>query len=320
MPSSDHILACVDYGLTTRLQAIPYLHLELALPCLGGFATREVWFSPEKVRHDFDQQQQIIYTHNSEVLIGALWIDEAVPMGFDAPTFSAYRRIHQFLGNQSLGSLLRVWNYFPGITMRAGSGHDRYQLFCLGRHQAIKDIPGVPGILPAATGIGTHAPGFLIYFLAARHPGWQVENPRQISAFHYPEYYAVRSPSFSRATLKIWAHARHLYISGTASIVGHRSLHQENLEAQIDEILLNLQALLDQAGERFAWPLRELAEVDLYKVYVRHSHHALAVRRQLRQRLGKAPAMICLQGDICRDDLLVEIEAFAAAPATIGAP
>ena len=138
--------------------------------------------------------------------------------------------------------------------------------FCAGRHQAlVAELTEFETHLPAACAIGTDEPGLRLYALAGRTAGIQIENPRQTSAFHYPRQYGPRSPSFSRAVLKAWEERHHhLYISGTASIVGHASQHVD-LMAQLDETLFNLRALLAQANRLTPEPLRPA----LLKVYCR---------------------------------------------------
>ena len=41
----------------------------------------------------------------------------------------------------------------------------------------------------------------MVYFLAGRTAPVFVENPRQVSAYHYRREYGTHSPSFSRAAL-----------------------------------------------------------------------------------------------------------------------
>src|SRR5699024_12071643 len=99
----------------------------------------------------------------------------------------------------------------------------------------------------------------------------------------------------------------HLYISGTASITGHESRHPGDLKAQTREMLTNVQALITSANEqgegRFS-----LTERALWRVYVRQEEDMPAVQSDLKEALGdKAPFMM-LCADLCRQELLVEIE------------
>ena len=159
---------------------------------------------------------------------------------------------------------------------------------------------------PAATVIGTHSGDITIYFLAARVPGEPYENPRQISAYRYPEQYGPATPAFSCSMLMRWDGVAHLYISGTASIVGHESRHQQQT-SQLDEIVRNLRALVAQATTRSGINFSPEQGAQL-KVYVRDINDVPELRAALHAALPATPALF-LVGDICRRDLLVEIEA-----------
>ena len=95
---------------------------------------------------------------------------------------------------------------------------------------------------------------------------------------------------------------------GTAAIVGHRSLHAGDPLAQTRESLVNIRAVCDEAariggGRPFA------AEELEYVVYVRDAAMLAAVQRTVRAAIGAATPALYVEADICRADLLVEIEA-----------
>ncbi|MGB6143893.1 MAG: pteridine-dependent deoxygenase, partial [Rhodanobacter sp.] len=139
-----------------------------------------------------------------------------------------------------------------------------------------------------------------VYLLACEQAGHRVENPRQVSAWRYPRQYGPTPPSFARAML---LPARDtLAISGTAAVVGHASAHHDNLDAQLEETLTNLDALLASADMRAGFDTHSPL-----KVYLRHDGDAPRVRDALRQRLPGVPLLL-LHGDICRRELLVEID------------
>jgi enamine deaminase RidA (YjgF/YER057c/UK114 family) len=144
-----------------------------------------------------------------------------------------------------------------------------------------------------------------------------VENPRQVSAYRYPETYGPRSPTFSRAALADVGNGDvALFISGTASIVGHETVHQGDVLEQTRETLRNLEAVIAAANSQVTATF-SLAMLDCV-VYVRHPSDTDAVRSVLENALGANAPMIrhavYLEADICRSDLLVEIEAHAVAP------
>ena len=144
-----------------------------------------------------------------------------------------------------------------------------------------------------------------VCWIAGREAGRTVENPRQVSAYNYPRQYGPAAPKFSRAM--VVPGPVHL-ISGTASIVGHASLHEQDLDAQLRETLINLDALLVQAQPDGQPRSANLDRNSLVKAYVRHRGDAAVVEHTLRERLGGAVPILVLAADICRSELLVEIE------------
>lgn len=203
--------------------------------------------------------------------------------------------------------LLRVWHYLPRINDGSGD-RELYRRFYVGRAQAFDEYPCPADQLPVGTAIGTRSGNMLLlYFIASRTPGRQIENPRQVSAFDYPRQYSPRKPLFSRAA--VWSDARgtRLLVSGTASIVGHASRHADDLHAQLAEVWCNLESLRQTAGAAQALALR---------VYVRNEANYPAIRAFLDARLGPDVAAVYLLADICRAELLVEIEGVYAMPTT----
>ena len=141
----------------------------------------------------------------------------------------------------------------------------------------------------------------------------QLENPRQTSAFLYPRQYGPVSPAFSRATVKDWGQGKHLYISGTTSIVGHETLHIGNPLAQLEETLRNLEALLGHGDKTLGLPVGTVRELTQLKVYL-HAPDILApIQAMLTAYLGDSPVdVLYLQGDVCRADLMMEVEGIFA--------
>ena len=118
---------------------------------------------------------------------------------------------------------------------------------------------------------------------------------------------------FSRATLLRQSGGLALFISGTASIVGHRSLHVGDTAAQTRETLANIEALLAEAN-RVARSARFGLGGLACKVYVRRPADLPVIKAELAAALGAGAKAIYLQADICRQDLLVEIEATGMCP------
>ncbi len=286
------------------LGACPVVCLDL--PQFNGPPLAEVWTSTLPVT--YHQAEGIHCAMNDEVLFGALQVEEPPGSLLDTVTSTAYRRL--LFQARALGypHLLRVWNYFPHIN-RESDGLERYQRFCAGRHQALAEgLLDFPRTLPAGTAIGTMSGPLTIHFLAARQPGTQVENPRQVSAYEYPRVYGPRSPSFARATLLPSISGSHLLIAGTASVVGHVSVHIGEPHTQTVEIIHNLNALLTQTEQLHGVTRGQWYGQALFKIYLRHPEHFATIRDILKEQLPSHTQVLYLQGEMCRSELLLEIE------------
>ncbi len=258
----------------------------------------------------------IRYRVGAHWLYGVLDADES-GFGRDRPlqetTEDAYRRIFALIERERCPHLWRTWNYMADINKESG-GLERYRQFNLGRHQAF--VAGgrlTRGSVPAACALGIRSGPLTIAFLAGRSSATPLENPRQISAYDYPAIYGPRSPTFSRGALARLPGQELLFVSGTASIVGHRTLHPDDVRGQTRETLANIEALLAAASDEALTAPYRLPELRL-RVYVRHAADLPRVRAVVETAVGAATDVAYVEADICRADLLVEIEAIACHP------
>ena len=260
------------------------------------------------------QRGRVHFRRTDEVLFGCIAIAEAEvdpapgATALQAATAAAYAELCATLETEDYPHLLRVWNYLPDIN-RDSNGTERYRQFNAARQHALQAHGrALTGSVPAASALGAEsASPLVVYFLAGRTAPHFIENPRQVSAYHYPPEYGTHSPVFSRAALLKQPGSTTLFISGTASIVGHRSLHVGDTVAQTRETVSNIKALLAEANRRAGQRAFELSSL-AYKVYVRRPADLPVIERTLAEELGPAQ-LLYLQADICRQDLLVEIEA-----------
>ena len=279
-----------------------YLHVPLS-PLREAAAPYEVWRSAGPV--ETGREGAIRYSHDGALMFGVLEWEEP-DGGILHASAHAYAALVAFWRDSDYPHLLRIWNYFDAITLGEGDS-ERYRQFCVGRVQGLGDVD--TRTLPAATAIGSRDGRRVlqVYWLAAREPGLPLENPRQVSAYRYPREYGPQSPTFARALLPPSPRVP-LLLSGTASIVGHASQHADSLRAQLDETLTNLDSLLGAARERAPTLSPHLDGTSRLKVYVRDATDADAVAAQLEARLGTRVPWLMLHADVCRRELLVEIE------------
>jgi chorismate lyase/3-hydroxybenzoate synthase len=119
-----------------------------------------------------------------------------------------------------------------------------------------------------------------------------------------------RSPSFARATYMDWGEDKYLYVAGTASIVGHKSCHKDNPLLQLQETQENLDSLLNHSKcllNRNAEKV-EIKDASVIKTYVRNVESLPLVKKLMEERLAGAQSRLYLVGDICRSELLLEVE------------
>ncbi|HSF48455.1 MAG TPA: hypothetical protein VLA73_08845 [Burkholderiales bacterium] len=305
----ESVLAVIRFG--ARTEARDPRDISIALPPLGARRIVEVWHSPSPI--GLGREGEIHYATNGEIVFGHLLLEDDAQMAATAK--HAYSQVLNLIQQLEYPHLLRLWNYFPGINLEA-DGLERYRAFCVGRFEAFRARgSGDPDHrLSAASAIGTRGAGFLLYFVAGREPGTPVENPRQVCAYHYPNYYAPRSPLFSRATLKRWNGATHLYISGTASIVGHRTYHVGDTLEQLRETTRNLSAVVSAANELHPLACKSPAQLSHLKIYLRQAEDFAQVEAEVDRLFGEAIPKAYLAGDVCRRELLLEIDAFYSEP------
>jgi chorismate lyase/3-hydroxybenzoate synthase len=276
------------------------------------------WFGTTRLEQR--EHRSARYVTDGLWLHGVVEIDDRVD-GMQVAAHRAYADLFEVLATNDCPNLLRLWNYLSDINGEV-NGVERYRQFNAGRQQAFIEArrSAFEGS-PAACALGTQGGPLLVYFLAGRKPPLAIENPRQTSAYRYPETYGPRSPTFSRAALADVGGGRNaLFISGTASIVGHATLHVGDVRRQTEESLANIAVVRDAANHaaatRAAHPFA--ADELTYTVYVRRAEDLGAVREVFERIIGSHSVAvrdaIYLQADICRADLLVEIEAHGFAP------
>lgn len=308
----------LGYGMHENLPWMPGVDARVLSE---GGPMADVWQASGEVRSG--TTGVVRWRTDGHWLLGAIDLDEATEQqGVARLAERAYTDLFLALQQSGCPHLQRIWNYLPQIN-GDGGGLERYRQFNMGRQQAFLDAgqAAFEGA-PAACALGIRQGALCIRFLAGQIAPLPIENPRQVSAYRYPETYGPRSPTFSRAALADLGDGQvALFISGTASIVGHETVHLGDVRAQTEETLRNLGAVITAANQRTdaRFDLSALEAV----VYVRHVADAPVVRAVLEAALGAdAPTVrhaVYLEADICRQDLLVEIEAHAVATGAIRA-
>ncbi len=173
-------------------------------------------------------------------------------------------------------------------------------------------------VYPASTGIGTDGRGFMASCVALATKRSDVklvplENPVQVSAFDYGQNYSPKSPKFARAMVVAAGDTATTLVSGTASITDSETQHIGDVAGQTHQTLDNIAALIGEENfQQHGMPGMgaTLDDLALVRVYIKQQKDYLRTRAVCEERLGDVPTIYAV-ADVCRPDLLVEIEGVA---------
>jgi len=299
---TGNLLGTASFNTPSPLAAPVSITLDLPPVATFGPAPVETWATDLPVSSS--RAQGFSLAHTTEHLFGAISLTDENDL--TACAENLYTRLFSLLETTGHPHLLRIYNYIPRILApenKARETEERYRQFNTGRHAAFARFAHAHHAAPAASALGTQGEHVQLYFLAAKTPGLPLENPRQVSAYHYPDQYGKCPPIFARANLVGTPDAPLLLISGTASIVNHASQHEHDLQAQTLETLTNIDALISACRPHGYRP----AEAPAYKIYCRPDIDPTAVQAALANR--PATSKTWLTAEVCRKELLVEMEA-----------
>ncbi|HTL58175.1 MAG TPA: RidA family protein [Candidatus Limnocylindrales bacterium] len=299
-------------------------------PCSGAALALEAWaiggsevqierFGPHVLAVSYDG---VRWVHCSGICVG-----ESSGGAYEQ-TISALEQMQAALikGGSDFRHVVRTWFCLGDITATE-NGKQRYMELNRARTDFYNEIrfccslpvPTIPhGIYPASTGIGMAGKGLnasCISLQTTRKDAFllPLENPLQTPAYAYPPKYSEKSPKFSRAKAFVQGRYVTTWISGTASVVHSESRFFGDVAQQTIQTIDNMQRLI--APENFAFhgikgagaTLQDVAKI---RVYLRHAKDLAVCKPICEERFGSVPAIYAV-ADICRPELLVEIEGVA---------
>ncbi|MDH6128161.1 FkbO/Hyg5 family chorismatase [Kitasatospora sp. GP82] len=317
-PEGRHVLGAMTFGTRSFAALHPDGHPELGIRTASpGFDTvQEVWTTDSRPEHGTDHG--LAFAHDGEYLYCIGHIPEFGV--YQHHSRSAYESAFRLIDELGYPHIFRMWNFVGAINGNNAEGVEIYRDFVAGRAEAFASYGDGTGRMPAATGIGMHGTGIGFAFLACRSGAVRhIENHRQTPAYHYPQEYGPKPPSFARATRLLPGSAEDrgtLFVSGTASILGHETVHAGDVDQQCKVTLENIAELigsanLSRSGLDHGY---ELTDLDSLKVYVRHPEHLPIVRAKCAEAFSARAGIAYLHADVCRSDLLVEIEGIVPDP------
>jgi chorismate lyase/3-hydroxybenzoate synthase len=303
--NGSDVLAVFEFGLSPLLSQDPR-HVPVALPQLDDHSLLEVWRTNGPV--ESGKLKHVNFVRGLDLSMGHIALDLREFENIRIASETAYRELQGFLGRSPHHWLLKIWNYIPAINEGEGD-QENYREFCVGRAKALVEGFGDQPPMPAATAIGSDARehALQVYFLAGALPGLNVENPRQVNAWQYPRQYSPRSPLFSRGTIMQVEQSRQFLISGTASVVGHET-HHDNAKDQVIESVRNVNSLLDEGQRLLGGNRPGLGDGGVLRVYVRDSNDLAEIKNAMKDIVPPEMPRVYLLGDVCRQDLLTEID------------
>ena len=309
---------------------VPATNFVLQAPCCGAALAVEAWaIGGKAVRVEFFGPQALAVSYDSVRWIYCAGVAPgAAALGIYPQTMDTLGRLQAALADagSSFQRVVRTWFYIGGIT-EPEAGAQRYQELNRARTDFYRDIqfhcaslasaaPG--GVYPASTGIGMSGSGLVASCMALETSRKDVlmlplENPQQTPAYIYDPVHSPQSPKFSRAVALVLGNYVTTWVSGTASIVDSESRHLGDPEKQTAQTIDNIERLISAdnftahglkgAGAR----LQDLAKI---RVYVKRAEDLAKCRAVCERRFGPVPAIYAV-ADICRPELLIEIEGVA---------
>jgi len=303
--TAGHVLAEVALGVDAESRA-DRLVVSTPLVALDERPRSEFWLTDREP--EVSSVNDGVVAVAGDVMFGQMFGSRQIGGDLEAATREIYARVFHTIESLELPNLVRLWVTVPRINERE-DGLERYRAFCRGRAEAFERHYGesFESGLSASTAVGSRGGLLTVGFLATRYPGEHYENPRQMSAFRYPREYGPRSPSFARATAVPEELGGAFFIAGTSSIVGHATRHRGSFRRQLRESLRNIDVLFGAEARRRGG--RHGIEPVCVKVYLRNDEDLDEARELVGAWFPGRDATSYLRADICRSELLVEVEA-----------
>ncbi|RPH33186.1 MAG: hypothetical protein EHM93_05815 [Bacteroidales bacterium] len=236
----------------------------------------------------------------------------------------AFEDLHIILKDEGyeFSDIVRQWNYINDIVIEESNEigkHQNYQIFNEYRALYYNRSEFKYGY-PASTGIGMNNGGIVIEVIAQKGENCLIvplQNPKQLDAHHYSENVlkgelrerVLSRPMFERGKYCEANGLNLLFVSGTASIIGEDTIHIGDVKGQVHTTIDNINLLISEINlKNHGITKNEKIQILSYVVYIKYASDFEAVQSICKQYYGDTPAVFLL-ADICRNELLVEIEA-----------
>ncbi len=278
--------------------------------------------SGEKVKYADHSGIKYITIQNEfykELIVGGVMADHPDAGTCDQAT-AVFEKIGSILNKEKIpvNSIVRQWNYIENITAFS-SEVQNYQEFNRARTAFYEKTTWENGY-PAATGIGIKTGGVVvetdaILCLSPLIKNVPVNNEFQVPAYQYSGQVLAGggheriTPKFERARFLGSPGNACVYISGTAAIRGEQSVQDAGAVEQTRITIENIFNLIKTENLNFCGCYAGIEpRFEVFIVYLKNEQDFEAIRGFIEKNYPMV-SPVYLLADICREELLVEIEA-----------
>ena len=251
----------------------------------------------------------ILKNQSGHFLFAGGFQGDVINFGIEQQSVEVFKMVSEVLKKEGfpVNSIIRQWNYIEQITAFDGTDQ-HYQSFNNARSEFYNKADWSNGY-PAATGIGANLGGILVDLDAAVFSvpdayATPIDNKLQVAAHAYSENVLEAAkekkttPKFERAKSMTFSDRELVYISGTAAIRGEESLTGVGLERQLQITMENIAELIGNA------------KLNMLRVYLKEMTDFEEAEKLMNGYNLNIPISY-MWADVCRDELLIEIEGIA---------
>lgn len=313
---SKRFSECPAFSVVSQSPAAPFkLSLEAVIITAGA----------QLAFRAYNQFPYVVAETNDYTVLWASGLEAANLLSVEEGADISFGLMQGILEREGLNfnDIVRQWNYIPRICFveqRNGVLIQHYQSFNEVRHTYYQKFR-TKGCFPAATGIGQELGNFMLDFIAFHCKqscnDLKVESPLQRNPYQYGQEVLVgttiqkkHAPEFERARILVFADEMRILVSGTASIEGEITTDKDSVERQTHSTIRNIESLISKENLCTQYPslIFSATRFVYLRAYVKYREDIPLVKTIVKQKFGEVPVIV-VQAEICRCDLLVEIEA-----------
>jgi enamine deaminase RidA (YjgF/YER057c/UK114 family) len=280
--------------------------------------------------HQNNKSTWIVIEHPEMKMIFATGSgDDSDTTGIMEQSETAFKTIQKILSEEKMefSDIIRQWNYIEQILMIDtfnDSSNQHYQIFNDVRSKYYNKANFSHGF-PSATGIGADCGGIIIDIIAVKiinnYSVVAIKSPVQLDAYSYSKKVLAENnimkdfnrttPKFERAKILVTPFNNWIFISGTAAIKGETSIPIHSVEHQTEMTIKNILSLISVENLK-KHGINTAGEVEMnnLRVYIKYPKDIESVKELCTKYFSQTPVNYVV-ADICRPELLVEIEGFA---------